>query len=215
MFTFSIPKFTGSVSGRGVGTNSVSVTNVRELQRRLKMVDKNLRKELLKEAKEPAKPIQAAVKSAIQSVTPLSGLTRGRLNWNNAVDRKGKSHKPGDVAIQWRTSVSGRSNVTSLVRVRVQSPAVVMVATAGSSNRWLDKGYKGTGFTKEYPYKNGMRRHKVNGQGRAMIEQMASRMQRDKTAIAWPAAVRMLPEAKAKVDAVLTKFANMVNMKGL
>jgi predicted 3-demethylubiquinone-9 3-methyltransferase (glyoxalase superfamily) len=44
---------------------------------------------------------------------------------------------------------------------------------------------------------------------------MASRMQKDKTGIAWPAAVQMLPEAKAKVDATLTKFAKMVNMKGI
>lgn len=215
MFTFSIPKFTGSLSGHGIGTNSVSVTDVRELQRRLRLVDKDLRKALLREAKEPAKPIQTAVKSAIQSVTPLSGFTRGRLNWNNSVDRKGKSHKPGDVGIEWRTSTSGRSNVTSLVRVRVKSPTVVMVATAGSSNRWIDKGYKGTGFTKEYPYKGGTRRHKVNGQGRSMIEQMSSRMRRERTGIAWPAAVKMLPEAKQKVDATLTKFANMVNMKGI
>jgi len=215
VFKFQIPKFTGSLSGRGVGATSVSVTNVREMQRRLKALDPALRRQLLREAKEPAKPIQRAVRSAIEAVTPISGLQTGRLNWYNSLDRKGKSHKPGEVAIQFRTKTSGYSKVTSLVRVRVQSPAVTMVATAGSSNRYIDAGYKGSGYTKEYPYKGGMRRHKVNGQGRVMIEKMASRMQRDKTAIAWPAAVRMLPEAKAKVDATLSKFAKMVNVKGI
>jgi hypothetical protein len=208
VFKFDVPK---SVTG----VDAVSVTNVRELQRRLKALDPLLRRQLIRDAKEPAKPIQTAVKNAIQDVTPLSGMTRGRLNWNAAVDRKGKTHKPQDVAIQFRTSTSGRSKITSLVRVRVQSPAVTFVATAGSSNRFIDAGYKGSGFTKEYPWKNGTRRHKVNGQGRMLVEKMASRMQKDKTGIAWPAAVRMLPEAKAKVDATLTKFAKMVNMKGI
>lgn len=210
LFSFTITKIAQSRAGF-VGANDYSVTDIRELQRRLKSIDPKLRTQLVRDAKEAGKPVQSAVKSAIASVTPLSGMTRGRLNWNSSIDAKGKAHSAQDVKLQFRTRSSGKSNVTSLVRVQVASPAVVMADMAGKSNRFLDAGYKGTGRTREYPYKGGSRTHRVNGQGRAMIRNLGGSASR----YVWPAADNKLPAVKARIEAILRKAYLDINRKGL
>jgi hypothetical protein len=206
-----IPKFLGSLGRAGVSAGDYSVADIRNLQRALKAIDPKLRTQLLREAKAPAKPVQSAIKSAIPAVAPLSGMTQGRLAWSGSVDAKGRSHNPKDVKIQFRTSSSGKSLTTSLVRVRVASPAVVMADMAGKSGRFIDAGYKGSGRTREYNWKGGRRTHRLNGQGSAMIRGIGGSPSR----FVWPAAERSIPAARAAVDQVLTKFARMVNQKGL
>jgi hypothetical protein len=220
-----IPKFTGSLGRSGVSSGDYSVSDIRQLQRALKALDPKLRTQLLREAKEPAKPIQAAIKSAIPAVAPLSGMTAGRLSWEASRDGKGKAHKAKDVKIQFRTSSSGKSNVTSLVRVRVASPAVVFADMAGRSGRYMGAGYRGSGVTRPYPYKGGVRVHHVDGkgakkpgreykfarQGDALLKGLGGSASR----YVWPAAERSIPAAREAVDRVITKFAQMVNKKGL
>jgi hypothetical protein len=210
LFSFTITKIAQSRAGF-VGANDYSVTDIRELQRRLKSIDPKLRTQLVRDAKEAGKPVQSAVKSAIASVTPLSGMTRGRLNWNSSIDAKGKAHSAQDVKLQFRTRSTGKSNVTSLVRVQVASPAVVMADMAGKSNRFLDGGYKGSGVTREYPYKNGTRRHRVNGQGRAMIRNLGGSASR----YVWPAADNQIPAVRSRIEAILRKAYSDINRKGL
>jgi len=197
-------------------SNDYSVTDIRELQRRLKSIDPKLRTELLRNAKKPAEAIVTQVRPVINAVQPLSGMTRGRLNWNESIDAKGKAHKPDDLKIEFRTRSTGKSKITSLVRVRVASPAVTMADMAGRSNRWLDAGYKGTGYTHEYNYRyrNGetvTRRHKVNGQGRKMIENLGGKASR----YVWPAAEKSIPAVKAQIEAVLRNAYDQINRKGL
>lgn len=197
-------------------SNDYSVTDIRELQKRLKSIDPKLRTELLRNAKKPAEAIVSQVKPAINAVTPLSGMTRGRLNWNASVDAKGKTHKKDDVKIQFRTRSTGKSNTTSLVRVRVGSPAVVMADMAGKSGTYVNKGYRGTGYTREYNYRlrNGettTRRHKVNGQGEKMIQNLGGKASR----YIWPAAERSIPAVRAQVEAVLRNAFDQINRKGL
>jgi hypothetical protein len=210
LFSFTLTKIGMRKAGLS-GSNDYSVTQIRELQKRLKSIDPKLRTQLVRDAKAPAEAIVSKVKPAINAVTPLSGMTRGRLNWNSSIDAKGKAHKPDDVKIQFRTRSSGKSNVTSLVRVRVASPAVVMADMAGRSNNYLDAGYKGSGFTKEYSYKGGSRRHRVNGQGRKMIEKLGGSASR----YVWPAAEQSIPAVKAQIEQVLARAYQTINRKGL
>jgi hypothetical protein len=208
--TFTLTKIGMSRAGM-VGANDYSVTEIRELQRRLKSIDPKLRTQLVRDAKEVGKPVQSSVKSAIAAVTPLSGMTQGRLNWNSSVDAKGKTHAATDVKLQFRTRSSGRSNVTSLVRVQVASPAVVMADMAGKSRNFMNKGYKSSGFTREYPYKGGTRRHRVNGQGEAMLKGLGGNASR----YVWPAADGQIPAVRAKIEAILRKAYSDINRKGL
>jgi len=211
MLNLIIPKMVGSLTNAGVSLNSPSVNDIRQLQKRLKALDPKLRTALLRDAKATAKPIQQAVKSRLGAVTPPSGMTRGRLTWNSSVDGKGRVHTADDVKIEFRTKSSGFTKTTSLVRVRAASPAVSMADMAGRSGSYFDAGYKGSGYTRSYKYKNGMRRHRVNGQGRALVRVLGGAASR----FVYPAAEAALPKAKREVEQVLSKYARLVNMKGI
>lgn len=224
MFSFTITKIGMSRAGF-VGPNDYSVTDIRELQRRLKSIDPKLRTQLVRDAKEAGKPVQTAIKTAVTAVTPLSGMSRGRLNWNGSVDAKGRIHKADDVKLEFRTRSSGKSNTTSLVRVRVASPAVVMADMAGKSGRFMGAGFRGTGLTREYAYKGGTRRHRVDGsgiknpkhnykfarQGDALLSNLGGSASR----YAWPAAERQIPAVRTKIEALLRKAYDDINRKGL
>lgn len=234
LFSFTITKIAQSRAGF-VGANDYSVTDIRELQRRLKSIDPKLRTQLVRDAKEAGKPVQSAVKSAIASVTPLSGMTRGRLNWNSSIDAKGKAHSAQDVKLQFRTRSSGRSNVTSLVRVKVASPAVVMADMAGKSGNFIGKGYKGSGLSRPYnrqvanqygTFDTKEIAHRVDGsgtrrprqgpkkfanQGRAMLSGLGGSASR----YVWPAADNQIPAVRSRIEAILRKAYGDINRKGL
>lgn len=209
LLRFEIATFSRS----GSDVNSLSVKDIRNLQKRLKEIDPKLRTQLLRDAKKVAEPTVTAVKSAIGSVTPNSGLLRpgARLNWNNAIDAKGRSHKLMDVKPQFRTSESGRSDTTSLVRVKVGNPAVTLADMGGRSGRYRNAGYKGSGFTREYPYKGGTRRHKVNGQFRGIEEKIGGSPSR----FVWPAAEKSLPAAREAIEKILRDAYTRINSKGI
>lgn len=209
LLRFEIATFSRS----GDDVNSLSVKDIRNLQKRLKEIDPKLRTQLLRDAKKVAEPTVSAVKSAIGSVTPNSGMLRpgARLNWNNAIDAKGRSHKLMDVKPQFRTSESGRSDTTSLVRVKVGNPAVTLADMGGRSGRYRNAGYKGSGYTREYPYKGGTRRHKVNGQFRGIEEKIGGSPSR----FVWPAAEKSLPAAREAIEKILRDAYTRINSKGI
>lgn len=208
-FQFQIATF-----GRGSGSSGdLSVLDIRNLQKRLKAIDPKLRTQLVRDAKAVAAPTVSAVKSAIGSVTPNSGMLRpgARLNWNNAIDGKGRSHKAQDVKPQFRTSMSGRSEKTSLVRVKVGNPAVALADMGGRSGRYINAGYKGSGYTREYPYKGGTRRHKVNGQFKGIEGKIGGSASR----FVWPAAEKSLPAAREAIEKILRDAYARINAKGI
>lgn len=208
-FQFQIAKF-----DRAPGiSDGLSVLDIRALQKRLKEIEPSLRTQLVRDAKEVAKPIVSDVKSAISRVTPNSGMLRpgARLNWNSAIDAKGRSHSSLDVKPQFRTSLSGRSNVTSLVRVKVGNPAVSLADMGGRSGRYLNAGYKGSGYTREYSYKGGTRRHKVNGQFRGVEEKIGNSPSR----FIWPAAENSIPAAREAIEKILRDAYARINSKGI
>lgn len=209
MFTFQIPKFSGSLQNPG-GLNQITVTDVRELQKRLKAIDPKLRTQLLREAKKPAKPLIDAIKTNVSQVTPLSGMTRGRLNWWHSTNLKGRVLTPTSVTAAFRTKSSGYSNTTTLVSVRAMSPAVAFADMAGRSGRYIGAGYKGSGFTREYNWKNTKRRHKVTSQGVKLIQNLGGQASR----FVWPSVVKGREQAMLEIDKVVRDFMTLVNMKG-
>ncbi len=225
LFTFTLTKIGMRKAGL-TSSDDYSVTDIRELQKRLKSINPKLRTQLLRDAKAPAMAVVQRVKPAINAVTPLSGMTRGRLNWNSSIDAKGKAHAADDVKVQFRTRSSGYSETTSLVRVKVGSPAVVMADMAGKSGRFVGAGYRGTGRTREYPYKGGTRSHAVNGdgirperlgprkfgsQGKALLANLGGAASR----YVWPAAESSIPAVKAQIEQVLRNAYSQINRKGL
>lgn len=210
LFRFEIATF---ARGGGIGPSALKVTDIRKLQKRLKEIDPKLRTQLLRDAKKEAQPTVTAVKSAIASVTPNSGMLRpgARLNWNNAIDGKGRSHVASDVKPMFRTSMSGRSTTTSLVVVKVGNPAVTLADMGGRSGRYMDAGYKGSGYTREYSYKGKTRKHKVNGQFKGIEQKIGGSASR----FIWPAAERSIPAAREAIEKILREAYARINREGI
>lgn len=199
--------------GGGIGPSALKVTDIRKLQKRLKEIDPDLRRALLRDAKKEAAPTVTAVKAAIASVTPNSGMLRpgARLNWNNGIDGKGRSHSSQDVKPMFRTSMSGRSTTTSLVVVKVGNPAVTLADMGGRSGRYRNAGYKGSGYTREYSYKGKTRSHKVNGQFRGIEEKIGGSASR----FVWPAAEKSIPAAREAIEKILREAYARINRQGI
>ena len=195
----------------GIGDN-LKVTDIRRLQKRLRDIDPMLRTQLLRDVKKVAVPTVDAVKEAIARVQPNSGMLRpgARLNWNNALDAKGRSHKALDVKPMFRTAMSGRSTVTNLVTVKSGNPAVTLADMGGRSGRYRNAGYKGSGRTRPYAYKGKTRDHKVNGQFRGIEEKIGNSPSR----FIWPAAEKSIPAAREAIEKILRDAFTRINSKG-
>ena len=203
----TIAKFTGSLSNRGgvsVGANDVSVLDVRELQRRMKEVEPRLRTEFMRDVKKIGLPIESKIKTGIGSIEPLSGMLtdRGRLGWGNG-------YAPQKTTVQFTTSMGGRSLTTTLLRIKVWSPAVILMDMAGRSGRSIGKGRRNDNA------KPSIRRRNANeNKGNALIRSLNSQLGKSASRVVYPAAESSLPAARAAVDAVLKDAFSRYNMKG-
>jgi hypothetical protein len=176
----------------------VVYSNVRELHRRLDAIDPAIKKAMIKDAKLAAKPLQTGIRSAIPSISPLSGFENsGRLGYGS-----GKPAK--SVTISYRTGRSKRTAITSLLSVKVNSPAVALMDYAGRKPRGPVRN-----VTRPYAYKGGTRTHRVNGQGEAMIDKL--NMMRRASRFAWPAAERALPAVQAQVKGILERASQRIS----
>jgi len=209
-FQFQIAQFGRS---GGIATNTLSVTDIRALQKRLKEIEPTLRTQLVRDAKAVAVEPIKQIKTAIGKVTPNSGMLRpgARLNWNNAIDAKGRSHNALDVKPQFRTSMSGRSDTTSLVRIKVGNPAVSLADMGGRSGRYANKGYQESGYTRPYKWKGTTRSHKLNGQFRGVEEKVGNSPSR----FIWPAAESSIPAAREAIEKILRDAYARINSKGI
>jgi hypothetical protein len=165
--------------------------------RELSKIDPELRKQFVKDAKRIAVPVQAAIKSALPTVAPLSGMYEpGRMGWNVGV-----SHDK--VTVKFKGSRSRDRAVTPLLSVWVMSPVVAMIDIAGRG-----KG-RSKGVSREYPYKGGKRRHKLNGQGVNMISQLG----RSPSRYVYPAGERARAAIETQLKAIIDVVANRINRR--
>jgi hypothetical protein len=151
----------------------------------LNQLEPGLRKQMLREMKEITKPTVNKIKSVIPSTAPMSGMSvprvgtsvegrdfnnngEGRLSWTGG-KYKNKIIAPDNVIPRFSSSRSRKSAVTSLFGIWLRSPGVSMVATAGKGS-----GRAKYAATRQYPYKGGVRRHRNNGQGEALIRKVKS-----------------------------------------
>lgn len=173
-------------------------TNVRELNRRLDAIDPALKKAMVKDAKLAAKPLQSGIKSAIPSVSPLSGAnSAGRLGW-------GQTKPVKSVTVSYRTERSKTTAITSLLSVKVNSPIVALMDYAGRKPRGPVRQ-----VTRPYAYKGTTRTHRVNGQGEAMIDRLNT--VRKASRFAWPAAEQTLPAVQAQVKGILDRASKTIS----
>jgi hypothetical protein len=200
-----IAKFSGGVGRSGVGAGDFSVQDVRELQKRLKAIEPRLRTELVRDVKRIARPLESDIKSNIPSVAPLSGMgkDRGRLGWGVGVPAN-------KTLIQFRTSAGGKSLTTSLVRVKVSSPATVLADMAGRSGRFIGEGRRNDNASASEK-----RRNASPAKGRKFIESLNRALGSGASRMAWPAAERSRDAVRVAIEQVLRQAYDRINQRGL
>jgi hypothetical protein len=202
-----VAQFSGTLAQRGgVGAGDfVSVLQVRELQKRLAAIEPRLRTRFVRDLKKIGKPLESQIKAGIGTIDPLSGMLkdRGRLGWNVG--------KPADsTTIQFRTSMGGKSLTTSLLRIKVNSPATVLVDMAGRSGRYIGEGRRNDNSTPSLK-----RRNANPAKGAAFIRSLNQENGASASRRIWPSAEKSLPAVRREVEVVLANAFRFVNMKGL
>ena len=179
-----------------------TVSDARELQKRLKAIDPTLRTQLMRDVKAIGKPVQSAVKSNLSTFTPLSGMrANGKMGFNQG--------KPfSSTSLNFRTRTNRWKSETSLVSVRTNSPLTSVVDMAGKSGRFVGKGSKAVpGYSRSFQRNGKTLRTKQNGQGEAFIRALGKQPSR----IVWPAAEKALPGVEAAINQVLVGYYRIVN----
>jgi hypothetical protein len=207
-FEVYVPRVINNRGTIGIGSKDILVSDIRDLQRRLRDIDPDLRKQLMRDAKTVGKQAESAIKSAIPSTSPLRlSNSRGRLAWDHQVNAKGVAMPADKTMVQFRTSRSGSSAVTSLVSVKVMAPMTVIADIAGRSGRAIDKGYKNSGYSRPF-MRNGVQvRMKLNGQGAGMIRKLGGGASR----FAWPAIEKDKVRLESEVRAIINRYTKIAN----
>jgi hypothetical protein len=175
------------------------IQGVQFVVKELRNLDKDLLRQMRREIITEIRPLYTQIKSNIPATRPLKGFDHnGRTSWNQPVRVTGK--------VSYR-SRAGRNN---LVSIRTSSAAVEMADMAGKRNNF-DVGREGAnrGFSAEY-IKNGRRvRHRLNGQGRAMVEKLGGTPSR----YVWPAVQQFTPLITFKIKNIVFDYASKVNVR--
>lgn len=214
-FEVYVPRVRNNRGIIGLSSGDFLASDIRAINRALKEIDPSLRKEFMREAKAIGQEGASLVKPALPPTAPLSGMnTNGRFGWNNQMTKKGRVDAT-KVAVNFRTSQGKNARkmglqTTSLVSVRVVAPMTAIADIAGRSGNQVGKGFEDSGYSKPYRDRYGnIRRHKLNGQGEAMISGLGGRGSR----FAWPSLIDRKAELEAKVQAVVKKYEAIANRK--
>jgi hypothetical protein len=164
-----------------------------------------LRTELVRDVKRIARPMESDIKSNIPSIAPLSGMgkDRGRVGWGVGVPAN-------KTLIQFRTSAGGKSLTTSLVRIKVSSPATVLADMAGRSGRFIGEGRRNDNASA-----GEKRRNSSPAKGRKFIESLNRALGSGASRMAWPAAEKSRDAVRVAIEQVLRQAYNRINQKGL
>ncbi len=195
-----------------------SVQDIRALQKKLREIEPELRREFLREVKAIGKEPQKAIRDAIPTESPLSGMnpaTRGRnatLQWGK-VSKGAKSGGAKSTTIRFRTQAGGKSLTATLLGIRVNSAASSVADYAGRSGRYIGKGYKASGYSKliRRTYKDGsqsvgFKREATAKGGQAFIQNLNDKLGNKPSRMAWKAVEKSLPATSKSIQFVIDKW---------
>jgi hypothetical protein len=204
-----------------LGKDPDVIFDARPVLKALNQLEPGLKKQMLREMKAITKDPIREIKSVIPSTAPMSGMSvtrtgtsmddrsfnnnpTGRLSWTGG-KYKNKVIAPDNVIPRFSSGRSRRTAVTSLFGIWLRSPGVAMVATAGKGS-----GRAKYATTREYPYKGGVRRHRNNGQGDALIRKVKSTGLYN---FFYKAGEASVPGMESEVKLVWEKYSKIVNRR--
>lgn len=195
-----------------------SVQDIRQLQRKLREIEPNLRTEFMREVKTIGKAPEKAIRDAIPTQSPLSGMnpaSRGRnatLQWGK-VTKGAKSGGAKSTTIRFRTQAGGRSLTATLLGIRINSAASSVADYAGRSGRSIGAGYKGSGMSKPIrrTYSDGsqsveFRRKASVAGGEAFVRNLNKELGENPSRLGWKAVEKSLPATSEAVQFVIDKW---------
>lgn len=198
--------------GLSIATN-FSVQDVRQLQKRLRAIEPELRTEFMRKVKEIAFVPNKAIQGAIPASPPLSGFEgQSRVSWG-----QGKPAK--STTIRFRTQSSSKSLNTTLLAIRVNSVATSIADMAGRSGRSIGAGYRGSGFTREFVrrHRDGstslVRRRTTAEAGRKFIHNLNQETGNSASRFAWKSVERDLPALQRRVKEIVQKYERIANYR--
>lgn len=183
---------------------SVDGSSIRQALKELNEISPELKKAMTKELKTGIMSEAEKVRGAIPQEPPLSGMKRtdyNRLEW-------GKIKKP-NVSV---TPGRSRKNANRFLAIEIKSTneaSFQMAELAGSRNNYRQ------GLTREYDYRGTKRRHRVNGQGRAMVVGLNQRhpMRGRGGRFAFNEFRRLRPNVILKAERIVNSYMALVNRK--
>lgn len=200
-----------SAKGLVIG-NDLSVEGLRNLQKRLRAIEPELRTQFMRDIKKIAVIPNQAIKNAIPATAPLSGMN-GLTNVSWGVGKPAKS-----TSVIFRTRSSGTSLNTTLLRIRVNSVATAIADIAGRSGRSIGQGKRGSGMTafvkrtrsgeliavaRKTPYEAGAK----------FIQNLNQRANNRPSRFAWKAVEKDLPYLQQRVVGVVKTYENIANYR--
>jgi hypothetical protein len=127
----------------------------------LNKYQKDVVKDLRKDIAEIASPMVTAIRSNIPNSAPIRGFSHnGRTAWPKRAIR---------IQIKLSTSRSARKQRTATAKLIITNAGVQIADMAGKANK-----IKTSGLTRAYAKGNTIMRHRINGQGRFMIDALNS-----------------------------------------
>lgn len=187
----------------------IAITDWRFLAKELRKVEPRVMSRFKREAKQIGKPVENAIRKAIPNKIDIRGMQPkvipGRMSWGG----DGTSPKKTTMVINTR---SYKRKGTSIVSIWAWSPALSMLDLARKI------GKANGGDTREYPYSKsptGLRRHRINGQGRGLLKAAAKStklLRADRPSrVVWPAAWKAIPEVNAEMNKFIESEARKIN----
>lgn len=193
----------------------ISVQDIRTLQKRLKAIEPGLRTQFMRDIKKIAVVPNAAIKNAIPSEPPLSGMAgQSRVSWN--VGKRSNS-----TTIQFRTQSNSKSLNTTLLRIRVNSIATSIADMAGRSGRSIGAGYRGSGMTREFVKRRRdgstylTRRRTTVQAGRQFVNSLNVDTATRPSRFAWKPVEKSLPELNRRVNDVIARYYRIANFRSV
>lgn len=201
----------------GTGKPTYSVGDIRQLQKNLRDIEPELKRQFVRDIKKIGKAAQKPIVKAIRQVQPPSGMrfNYGKTGW-------GREIAADKTKVRFRTQAGGKSLTTSLVSVRLESPAANILDMAGRSGRSTGGGYKNSGRTREFTRRDKygnihtMTRAVSRQAGAKFVQrlnQSAGIQQSQASRMAWPAVERDLPQFEKQIDAIIRDYYRIANRK--
>jgi hypothetical protein len=192
----------------------VTFTDYKRLITVMRQVEPELVKALRKRYRQIGRPLANDIRKAIPGRAPLSGMVTkvGRLSWSRTMNQskpirsvviRDRKRKPG-----------GKYPIVGLVQAVVGAAPVGLADMAGRSGAYINS----RAVTREYDYTYtgkyggkflGKRKHRINGQGRIMINRLGGRGSR----YVYPAAEKALPQARVEMQIAVNDAVNDINSK--